>query len=154
MSVKESWRETDGKAEKIYYVGSSGRSSSARSAVRYFQSCPGLILGIGLIKLYQDHHPHIPSGPFVPETANINRLGFSASPTRLQNNGRELCSLCRPPTRAPRAKRIGWFLEAPSIISTEKPNSCSSLLVKLFKEATWQTYSLMDVGECNRHPHN
>ena len=125
----------------------SSRSSSARSAVRYFQGCPRLILRIGLIKLYQDHHPHMTFGPFMPETADIDRLRFCASPTRLQNDRREICSLCRLPTREPRAKRIGWLLEALSIISIETPISCSSFLVKLFKEATWQTYSLMDVGE-------
>ena len=151
MSVKGSLRATDGKGEGVYYMGSSGRSSSARSAVRYFQSCLGLILGIGLIKFYQDHYPHLSFRPFMPETADIDGLGFSASPTRLQNNGREPCTL---PIRAFRKKRIGWFLEAPSIISTEMPNSCSSLLVKLFKEATWQTYSPMDAGEWNQHPHN
>jgi len=151
MSVKGSLRETDSKAEEIYYLGCSGRSSSTRSAVRYFQSCLGLILRIGLIKFYQDHHPHTPSRPFMPETADIDRLGFSACPTRLQNDGREPFRL---PIKAPRAKRIGWFLDAPSIISTEAPNSCSSLSVQLFKEATWQTHSEMDAGEWNQHPHN
>jgi len=113
----------------------SSRSSSARSTVRYFQGCPRLILRIGPIKLYQDYSPHMPFRTFMPETADIDRLGFSACPTRLQNDGRELGRL---PIKALRAKRIGWLPEAPSIISTETPNSCRSLLVKLFKEATWQ----------------
>ena len=151
MLVKGSLRETDCKGEDIYYVGCSSRSSSTRSAVRDFQSCPGLILGIGLIELYQDHHPHLPFRPFMPETADIDRLRFSASPTRLQNDGRELCRL---PIRAPREKRIGRLLDAISIVINETPISCSSFLVKLFKEATWQTYSPMDAGEWNQHPHN